>query len=147
MGRANTAGDAIVWLPRQRIVITGDVVTAPIPYGFNTYPREWLSVLQKIRDLHFSTLIPGHGLPRHNVEYIDELSAALNDVRTQVAPWTSSKLDAASVSEKVNLNAFRDHIVGDDPWLQRWFKSYWKDPIVSSSLREALGEPIVQGSG
>ena len=39
LGRANTEGDAIAWLPRQRIVMTGDVVVSPTPFGFFSFPR------------------------------------------------------------------------------------------------------------
>jgi glyoxylase-like metal-dependent hydrolase (beta-lactamase superfamily II) len=44
-GRANTDGDAMAWLPKQRIVITGDVVVSPIPFGFYSLPGEWIAVL------------------------------------------------------------------------------------------------------
>ena len=39
LGRANTAGDAIAWLPRQKIVATGDIVVSPYPFGFGRYRR------------------------------------------------------------------------------------------------------------
>ena len=31
LGRANTEGDAIAWLPKQKIVATGDIVVSPYP--------------------------------------------------------------------------------------------------------------------
>ena len=35
LGQGNTAGDAIVWLPEERVLITGDVVVHPIPFAFD----------------------------------------------------------------------------------------------------------------
>lgn len=146
LGRANTAGDAIVWLPRQRVVMTGDVVVAPIPYGFNSYPRDWIEVLARIKALDFAVLAPGHGRPMRDSAYIDRMTAMLTDVRTQAAPFAAGDSDAAAVSGQVNLDAARNSFAGEDRWLRRWFREYWKDPIVSSALREARGQPIVQGA-
>lgn len=146
LGRANTAGDAVVWLPRQKVVITGDLVVAPIPFGFNSYPEEWIGVLNQVRDLNYAVLVPGHGRPMRDTTYVDLLISMVTDVRAQVAPLASSDMDAAAINAAVELDDAQATIAGDDPWLGRWFRDYWKEPIVSSALREARGVPIVQGS-
>ena len=46
LGRANTDGDLIAWMPGQKVVATGDAVVAPTPYGFNSYPSDWIAVLE-----------------------------------------------------------------------------------------------------
>jgi glyoxylase-like metal-dependent hydrolase (beta-lactamase superfamily II) len=145
-GRANTAGDAVVWLPEQKIVFSGDIVVLPVPYGFNSYPGEWTGVLADIRGLAYDVLVPGHGRPLRDTVHIDRLITMLEDIRAQVAALASTDMDAAAVTAAVNLESASHAIAGDDPWLNRWFRDYWKDPIVSSALREARGEPIVQGS-
>jgi len=145
-GRANTAGDAIAWLPQQKIVITGDVVVLPVPYGFNSYPLEWIDVLRTIRDTGYGVLVPGHGRPLRDTVYIDLLISMLEDVRTQVADMAMTDTDDVSSSKAVNLEAASLELTGGDPWLNRWFLNYWKGPIVSSALREARGQPIIQGS-
>lgn len=145
-GRANTAGDAIVWLPRQQIVFTGDVVVLPIPYGFNVYPEEWIGVLQDIRDLGYQVLVPGHGRPMRDTVYIEKLISMLVDVRKQVAPLAKTEMDTTAVSAAVSLEAASYLNDDGDPWMRRWFRDYWKEPIVSSTLREARGEAIIQGT-
>jgi glyoxylase-like metal-dependent hydrolase (beta-lactamase superfamily II) len=35
LGNGHTTGDLVVYLPRERIVATGDLVIDPIPYGFS----------------------------------------------------------------------------------------------------------------
>jgi glyoxylase-like metal-dependent hydrolase (beta-lactamase superfamily II) len=146
MGRANTAGDAIVWLPLQRTVFAGDVVVSPVPFGFNAYPADWIEVLSQLKALDFQTLVPGHGRPMHDSLYLDRLTSMLHEVRTQLAPIAATDMTAQAASAQVDLDAMRDVLVGEDPWLRRWFRNYWKDPIVSSALREARGQPIVQGT-
>jgi glyoxylase-like metal-dependent hydrolase (beta-lactamase superfamily II) len=146
-GRANTAGDAIAWLPKQNVVFTGDVVVAPIPYGFNAYPGEWIGVLNKILALKPAVLVPGHGNPMRDAGYAQRLVEMLETVRSQVARLAEDKsVTNDNVGKQLDLDAARKAWTGDDAWLQRWFRNYWLNPIGSSALREARGEPVVQGA-
>ena len=143
LGRANTDGDAVVWLPKQRVVVTGDVVVAPIPYGFGSYPGEWTGVLEAVKSLDFAVLVPGHGAPQTDATYLDRLLALLEDVREQVAK-AGPAATLEEVRAVVDLSHHRKLFAGDDPWLAYWFDSYWTQPIVASAYKEAHGEPIVQ---
>ena len=42
LGRGNTAGDAVVYLPRERMLVTGDLVVHPVPYMFSGFPSEYV---------------------------------------------------------------------------------------------------------
>jgi len=144
-GRANTSGDAIAWLPKQRIVATGDTVVAPIPFGANTYPSEWIRVLERIRALDFSIMIPGHGQPSKDTERVDRLISMLKHIRAQVSPFAGNDTPASEIISKLDLTASETAIAGKDPWLRRWFRAYWRNPIISSALRELRGQPVIQG--
>jgi glyoxylase-like metal-dependent hydrolase (beta-lactamase superfamily II) len=61
LGRGNTAGDAVVFLPKERILITGDLVVHPVPYMFGGYPGEFGRTLVKMEQIRFDTIVPGHG--------------------------------------------------------------------------------------
>jgi glyoxylase-like metal-dependent hydrolase (beta-lactamase superfamily II) len=136
LARANTDGDAIVRLPRQGVVITGDVVVAPVPFGGDTYPREWLSVLKTLERWRPRILVPGHGRVQHNLAYVDALAAAIEDVLTRIGPLARSRADAAK-PPKLEPGPFEARVAGNDAWLRRWYRTYWHDPLVASALREA----------
>jgi len=144
LGRANTDGDAVVWLPKQKILVAGEIVILPFPYGFESYLSDWLATLGKLRAIPFRTLIPGHGMPQTDRAQIDRLERTLKDVRAQVAPLAAQGLTLEQVQAKVDLGADAKLFVGSDPWLNRWFKAFFADPIVASAYKEAKGEPIVQ---
>ncbi|MER7762868.1 MBL fold metallo-hydrolase [Streptomyces sp. NPDC097619] len=61
-GVAHTTGDTVVWLPRQRIVFTGDLVFAGgtpfVPMGSLAGS---LRALDLLRELDAETVVPGHG--------------------------------------------------------------------------------------
>jgi glyoxylase-like metal-dependent hydrolase (beta-lactamase superfamily II) len=145
LGRANTDGDAIVWLPKQKILMAGETVILPFPYGYKSYPAEWLAVLAKLRDFDFKLLLPGHGAPQSDRAQIDKIAAALTAVRAQVGPLVAQGLTLEQVQAKVDLHHAAQSFCGDDPWLRRWFAAFFVDPIVASAYHEAKGEPITQG--
>lgn len=147
LGRADTDGDAVVWLPRQRILVAGETVVAPIPFGYLAYPKEWLEVLRKERAYPFRLLVPGHGPPQRDRAYLDRLAALIEEVRAQVAPLAAQGLELKEVTAKVDLSAQARAFVGDDPWMRQWFDQYWTAPIVASAYKEAKGEEIVQTLG
>jgi len=147
LGRANTDGDALVWLPRQRVLVTGDVVVSPIPFGYGSYPADWLKVLAKVRGYPFRILVPGHGLPQGDRAYLDRLSELIQAVRAKVARLARQGLTLDEVQARVDFKAEARVFTGGDPWLERWFDQFWTRPIVASAYREAKGEPIVQSLG
>ena len=61
LGRGHTAGDAVVYLPRERVVATGDLLHGWWPYMADSYPTEWLETLSKLAALDFDRVIGGHG--------------------------------------------------------------------------------------
>lgn len=61
LGRGNTAGDAIVYLPKEKIVMTGDLVVHPVPYFFGGYPFDFSKTLRRLDGIAYDTMIPGHG--------------------------------------------------------------------------------------
>jgi glyoxylase-like metal-dependent hydrolase (beta-lactamase superfamily II) len=145
LGPGNTDGDLIGWLPKQRIVATGDLVVAPIPYGFDSYGASWQSDLDKLIALHARIIIPGHGLPMHDDSYLRRLRGMLSDLRTRMAAiGPKEDLDHATKDLEPAFAEYKQQFAGDDPWLQRWFVSLWQTPIIDSLWRESRGIPIKQ---
>jgi glyoxylase-like metal-dependent hydrolase (beta-lactamase superfamily II) len=61
LGRAHTEGDVFVYLPREKVVITGDAVIGWTPYMGDGYPEEWAGTLDRLAQLDFTHIIMGHG--------------------------------------------------------------------------------------
>ena len=61
-GHAHTAGDAIAWLPKQRIAFTGDCcVNGAFNYTGDSNTESWIGVLTELAKLPIRTIAPGHG--------------------------------------------------------------------------------------
>ena len=61
-GPAHTAADTIAWLPKQKILATGDVVVnGPLNVVWDAHALNWIKVLDQVEALGARTVIPGHG--------------------------------------------------------------------------------------
>ena len=61
-GPANSPHDVTIWLPRERILFTGDIVVkSPLPYTGASWPVHWGPVLRRIEAMPIAHLVPGHG--------------------------------------------------------------------------------------
>lgn len=146
LGRANTDGDALAWLPKQRVLATGDVVVHPIPYASACYPREWLEVLAKITAFDYAYLVPGHGEVQTDELYVAKLVRALTELRAAVAPLAKLGIELGEARKRIDLAALRRiFVTDDDGWGRVLFSSVFLEAIVSNAWREARGEPIEQG--
>lgn len=146
LGNGNTDGDLIGWLPKQRIVATGDLVVSPIPYGFDSYGTSWQSDLDKLIALHARVIIPGHGVPMRNDSYLQLLRDMLSDLRARMAViGPKEDLDQTTKDLAPAFAQYQKQFAGDDPWRQKWFVTFWQDPITAALWRESRGLPIEQG--
>lgn len=144
LGRANTEGDAIAWLPRQKILVSGDIVVSPMPFGFGSYPTDWITTLGKIKALRFTTLIPGHGLPMSDATYLDHLIASLRDLQAQVGPLAKAGVPLDEVRKRVDFSK-SIALFGDSPRIKANVQALFFDPMIGNAYKEARGEPIRQG--
>jgi glyoxylase-like metal-dependent hydrolase (beta-lactamase superfamily II) len=147
LGKGNTEGDLIVWLPRERIVATGDLVVHPVPYGFGSFPREWIDTLARVEALDFELLVPGHGDVQRDRRYLELLRTMLAAMRVQAAAAVARGLDLEATRKALDFSAFTPQFPQDDMG-KRLFEAWWTSPIGRSLWLEASGKPIVQaGSG
>jgi len=62
-GRAVTPGDTFAYLPKEKILLLGDLIVNPITFALSCYPTEWLHSLERVDALDATTIVTGHGAP------------------------------------------------------------------------------------
>ncbi|HEY7511299.1 MAG TPA: MBL fold metallo-hydrolase [Vicinamibacteria bacterium] len=145
LGRGNTEGDLVVWLPKERVAISGDLVVNPQPYGFGSFPTEWIQTLEKLAALDYAYLIPGHGEVQRDTAYIRHLQALIGRVRDQAAAAVKGGATLAEVRERLDLGELENVFTAGDARRKFLLKAWFLDPFSISAVKEAKGEPIVQG--
>lgn len=146
LGRANTGGDLVAWLPKQRLLFTGDIVVAPSPYGFNSSIRGWIPVLERLKAIDFAHLVPGHGAVQHDRSYLDTLIWSMSDVGDQVREAVATGKSAEETLAGFDQSRHITRFGAASPWAVRILRGYWLKPIVSSAYREIKDGEVVEGS-
>jgi glyoxylase-like metal-dependent hydrolase (beta-lactamase superfamily II) len=144
LGRGNTAGDTLVYVPDAKVLATGDVVVAPVPFGFGSYPGEWLGVLDKILAMETAAIIPGHGPVMRDSKYIATLQRILTSLRAQAQDAVKQGLSLEDAQKKMDFTAFRAELAGDDPLLWRAFVAFFLESAIPRAYAEAKGEALVE---
>ena len=62
LGRGHTKGDTVVWLPKEKVLFSGDLVEyEATPYAGDAYYEDWPATLDAIAALQPEKLVPGRG--------------------------------------------------------------------------------------
>ena len=105
LGRGHTGGDTVVFLPKERIVCTGDLMESRIAYMGSAYFDEWLTTLDALKRLDFTVDLPGHGAPFTNKGLITAFQSYISDVLAQVAKLRAQGISADEAAKRVDLTA------------------------------------------
>ena len=105
LGRGHTDTDVVVYLPKERIVCSGDLMESIISYMGDSYPDEWVGTLDRLRAIDFDTVMPGHGVVFQGKERIVAFQQYLRDLLTQVRALRKQGLSAEDAAQKVDMRA------------------------------------------
>jgi cyclase len=109
LGRAHTAGDVVVFLPKERIVITGDMLTSALSNMSDAFVNEWVTTLDELKKLDFVTVLPGHGEAFTDRAKIDYFQAYLRDVWTEVSRLKQQGVSAEEAAKRADLTKHKEH--------------------------------------
>ena len=109
LGRAHTAGDVVVYLPKEKIVCTGDMLTSGLSNMSDAFVNEWASTLDELKKLDFATVLPGHGDAFTDKAKIDYFQAYLRDVWTEVSRLKQQGVSAEDAAKRADLTRHKDH--------------------------------------
>ena len=105
IGRSHTAGDTVVWLPKERVLYSGDVVEfGATPYCGDAHFTDWPATLAAAQALGAEALVPGRGralLTRQDCE------AAIEGTRA----FTTDLFQAMKKAAKVPLKEAYDQAI------------------------------------
>ena len=107
LGRGHTQGDTVVFLPKERIVCTGDLMESRLAYMGDAIFDEWITTLEALKNLDFDTVLPGHGVPFHEKSLITAYQGYLKDLIVKVAELRKQGLSAEETAQKVDLTSHK----------------------------------------
>ena len=147
LDRAVTPGDTFLYLPSEKIVITGDLLVNPIAFALSCYPTGWLKTLERIDAMDAQVLVPGHGEPLRDKTLLRTHMEVMRALLTGGKDAKARGLDPDQAREEIfpRLHDAMVSMTKDDPKLNDQFRIYlvdWYMHRVYDELNGALGDAI-----
>jgi len=100
LGRAHTDGDVFVFLPKEKVLVTGDALHGWTPFMGDSYPYDWIQTLDAAEKLDFDSVIGGHGDVMHSKQKFELWKGYLQDLmdRTSTLYSQGASLEEAKKS-------------------------------------------------
>ena len=141
LGRGNTDGDVVVELPGDSILITGDLLVAPIPFAFDSPMTEWVSTLQRLHEKDVATIVPGHGPVQRDKAHLEQVMALLQYTLDQVRNAREDGAELDALETHIDLSDWEHRFTGGDPERRFAWQSYYLAPGLKSAW-VSLGYPV-----
>jgi glyoxylase-like metal-dependent hydrolase (beta-lactamase superfamily II) len=124
LGRGHTNGDLYIYMPKEKVIATGDALIDWMPFLNDAFPEDWVQTLAAVEKLDFTAIIPGHGevRPKSHASffrgYLAELIAAvkkassdgatLAEMQTKIGDQLAAKYETAF--SKYAVGRYRDRV-------------------------------------
>lgn len=136
----NTAGDSVAYLPKEKILLAGDLLTAPVPFGADSHPRSWIESLKTLERLDVEVIIPGHGEALRDKKYLQLVRESLESVTDQVHEALRRGMTLEETRKFVKFDTIQPKFTHDDANLNAEFDGNFATPIVRQVYDEATEE-------
>ena len=127
----DAAGSTVLWLPKERVVLAGDLLVHPVQWTPNSHRiTPWLESLRAVRALDPAVVVPGHGPAFRDTRYLDLviewLAAAVSGVDSALV---GGAVTVADVQERVRLEEFAGRFAGGDAALMEEYRETVPDLV------------------
>lgn len=134
LGRAHTGADLVLHLPKEKIVIAGDLLVHPVPLvGSTSYPLEYAATLERLRALNAKVIVPGHGPVMRDDAYLGAMIELLASIKKQAEAAFARGETLEQMRQSIDLEPFRKRFAGDSQHKSLIFKNYVTLPSVAAA--------------
>ena len=108
-GPAHTPGDAVIWLPKEKVLFSGDIIytermLAVIPISQS---GSWVTAFDQAAALKPTVIVPGHGAPTDLGRSKKETRGYLVDMRSQVKKKQDEFMGLQDVVDTVDQSTYK----------------------------------------
>ncbi|RIK93511.1 MAG: MBL fold metallo-hydrolase [Proteobacteria bacterium] len=100
LGRGHTKGDTVAWLPKEKVLFSGDLVEyGATPYTGDAYLTDWPATLDNVEKLGARALVPGRGDALTTPETV---KAAIDGTRAFIRDMFGAVKNGAAAGKDLN---------------------------------------------
>jgi cyclase len=105
VGRGHSDNDIVVFLPKERILCSGELLVNGLPDMGSGNITDWVSTLEALKPIDFQLVLPARGAPFTGKEKVSALQSYLRDVLTQATDLLNKDITPEEAARKVDLTA------------------------------------------
>jgi cyclase len=132
----HTAGDVALFLPAEKVLLTGDLLAYPVPFCADSHPSAWIASLEALSRLDAKIIVPGHGQAQQDSSFLQLVLDSFRLIHQQVRDALHRGLTLQETQRAINLATIRTKFTHDDPNLNEVFDGNFT-PIVRQFYDEA----------
>jgi len=107
-GHSHTRGDAVAYLPKHKILCTGDAcVNGAFNYMGHANSGEWIKCLEKMQKLDINLICPGHGAVTGK-ELLEKQKRYFVDMRTEIKKGIDDKKSLDEITAALDLSWYKE---------------------------------------
>ncbi len=107
-GHAHTPGDACAYLPKQKILCTGDAcVNGAFNYMGHANSASWITAVEKMEKLDVEIVCPGHG-PLAGKDVLAKQKRYFADMRTEIQKGIDAKKSLDAITAGLEMGWYKE---------------------------------------
>jgi len=108
VGPAHSLGDALIYVPQDKVLYTGDILFSPsTPIAWYGPVTRWINVCNMILDMDVEVIVLGHG-PISTKQDVRRMRDYLLDISEKARPLYEQGVDFLDAAYKIELGDYRD---------------------------------------
>ena len=108
LGHAHTAGDAVAYLPKHKLLCTGDAcVNGAFNFMGHSDSASWIRVLERMQQLDVKTVCPGHG-PMAGRDLFERQKRYFVELRDKVRQGIAAKKNPEEIHPALGMAWYKE---------------------------------------
>ena len=118
LGDAHFPGDAVLWLPKQKVIFTADMVYHDRMLGIQPYSKAkpWLATFEKMISFKPESIIPGHGYAGNIAKAEKDTGNYLKWLISEVSKAKEDWEDLGDMVKRLSETSQFDHLKFHETW-------------------------------
>jgi glyoxylase-like metal-dependent hydrolase (beta-lactamase superfamily II) len=143
LGPAHTYGDALVYLPEDRVLFSGDLAFFYVtPLAFQGHVGNWIKVADRILEMDVETIVPGHG-PIGGKQQLAEMRSYLVLIRREARKRFLAGMSPDEASRDIKLGVYSgwrepERILPNIMRLYQEFRNELDTPLDAAAVFEQM---------
>ena len=132
LGAGHTPGDIVVFIPEDKLLVTGDLVHDFEPLFPDADPDSWIKVLEKIKQIDFEYFVGGHGDMHKGKEIMNNWSAYMQELITKTREAIREGQSLENFKKQISAASFTSLQNGYGQRIQQFrlgYMEYWTGPL------------------